>query len=60
MAPQPLTHGALNDHVIGNLCPEYGKWLRNLKLESPKLFIITKTKNCIFEGFPLNFTRGYP
>ena len=41
---QPLMHGALNDHVMANLCPEYGKRLRNMKLESLKLFI-TKIKN---------------
>ena len=59
---QHLMHDALNDHVMANLCPEYIKWLRNIKLESLKLLIrpITKTKNCIFAEFSWNFTCGYP
>ena len=46
-------YGALIDHVMAILCPECGKWLRNMKLESLKLFIMTKTKKKthFFEDF---------
>ena len=34
-------------------------WKMIKEYETRKLFIITKTKNYIFEEFPQNFTCGY-
>ena len=45
-------HGALNYRVMAIFCPEYKKWLRNMKLQCLKLFIMTKTKNEFLEDFP--------
>ena len=45
-------HGALNYRVMAIFCTVYKKWLRNMKLQCLKLFIMTKTKkNEFLEDF---------